>query len=175
MNVTRKININVPETVKKAVAGREDFHFYIDELSANDYMPTYAGEADEKYTFESMDDSFFDFLSGKIDENGIYIRLILATGKSTPEGTVFTLECGNTEKTFRTDDSNVLVFEFADFGIKVFRDEVTLGTTIDGGCGHTPYFAEFGSNKGNREYLSLDNPLNQFVMNLLLEMIVLEE
>ena len=158
MNVSRKININVPKTVEKAVNGNEDFHFYVDELTSNDCMPTYAGRADEKYTFESMDDAFFEFLERKIHENA-----------------VFTLECGNMTKTFKTSSSEVLVFEFADFGIKVLNDDVTLGTTVDGGCHHTPFFAEFGSDRGNREFLSLDNPLNKFVMDLLLEMIVLDE
>ena len=59
--------------------------------------------------------------------------------------------------------------------IKVLNDEVTLGTTVDGGCHHAPFFAEFGSDRGNREVLSFDNPLNKFVMDLLLEMIVLDE
>ena len=175
MNVSRKININVPKTVEKAVNGNDDFHFYVDELTSNDYMPTYSGMADEKYTFESMDDAFFEFLERKIHENGIYIRMILATGESTSECAVFSLECGNMTKTFKTSSLDVLVFEFADFGIKVLNDEITLGTTVDGGCHHTPFFAEFGSGKGNHEFLSLDNPLNKFVMDLLMEMIVLEE
>ena len=139
MKISEKININVPETVENAISGREDFHFYVDELTSNGYMPTYAGRADEKYSFESMDDSFFEFLDEKIAENGIYIRLILATGEMIPEGARFTLECGKNESTFITDDvSNLLVFEFADFGIRVCRGEVTLGTTVDGGCGHAP-------------------------------------
>ena len=165
----------MPKTVEKAVNGNDDFHFYVDELTSNDCMPTYAGRADEKYTFESMDDAFFEFLERKIHENGIYIRMIHATGESASEGAVFTLECGNMTKTFKTSSSEVLVFEFADFGIKVLNDEVTLGTTVDGGCHHAPFFAEFGSDRGNREVLSFDNPLNKFVMDLLLEMIVLDE
>lgn len=176
MKISGKININVPETVENAVSGREDFHFYVDELTSDGYMPTYAGRADEKYSFESMDDSFFEFLDEKIAENGIYIRLILATGEMTPEGARFTLECGKNESTFITDDvSNLLVFEFADFGIRVCRGEVTLGTTVDGGCGHTPYFAEFGSDRGNEEYLSLDNPLNRFVIEQIWKMIRTDE
>ena len=155
MIVSRKIKINVPETVKKAVNGREDFHFYVDELSFNDYMPTYAGNADEKYSFESMDDGFFEFLDEKIHENGIYIRLILATCEVSSDGVRFTLECGEHENSFMTNDDSMLqTFEFADFGIKVFRDEVTLGTTVEGGCAGTPFFAEFGSLKGNEKYLS---------------------
>ena len=34
----------MPETVENAVSGREDFHFYVDELTQNGIMPTYAGE-----------------------------------------------------------------------------------------------------------------------------------
>lgn len=175
MNVSVKINLNVSKTVENAVAGNDDFHFYVDELTSDNFMPTYAGKADEKYAFESMDDEFFEFLERKIHGDGIYIRLILAAGEDTPEGAVFELECGEKRKTFITDEANVMVFDFADFGIKVVNDCVTLGTTVDGGCGQTPYFAEFGSDKGNRQYLSLDNPLNKFVMNLLKEMIVLDE
>lgn len=176
MKISGKININVPETVENAVSGREDFHFYVDELTSDGYMPTYAGKADEKYSFDSMDDSFFEFLEKKIAGNGIYIRLILATGEMTPGGAKFTLECGGNESTFITDElSNLLVFEFADFGVKVCRGEVTLGTTVDGGCGHTPYFAEFGSERGNEEYLSLDNPLNRFVIEQIWEMIRTDE
>lgn len=176
MRISGKVNIDVPKTVEKAVNGREDFHFYVDELTSNNYMPTYAGNADEKYAFESMDDEFFEFIERKIHENGIYIRLILATGKTTPDGVSFKLECGGDENTFMTDDdSNVQAFDFADFGIRIRNDEVTLGTTVDGGCGHTPYFARFGSEKGNEKYLSLENPLNRFVVELLWNMIELDE
>ncbi len=176
MRISKKANINVPRTVEKSVNGRKDFHFYVDELTSDDCMPTYAGMADEKYAFESMDDRFFEFLEERIEENGIYIRLILATAEVDSEGVKFTLECGENESTFMTDDdSNLLVFEFADFGVKVRRGEVTLGTTIDGGCGSTPHFAEFGSDRGNAEYLSLDNPLNRFVIELLWEMLEFDE
>lgn len=176
MRISGKNNINVSETVKNAVNGSDDFHFFVDELSADNYMPTYAGMADEKYGFDEMDDAFFEFLERKIGENGIYIRLIHATGQTTDDGAEFTLECAGETKTFTTeDDSNVLVFEFADFGIKVTGDEIILGTTVEGGCGHTPYFAEFGSDRGNAQYLSLDNPLNIFAADLIWEMIVLDE
>ena len=49
MKITRKINLNVKETVERSVSGNSDFHFYVDELSSNNYMPTYSGMADEKY------------------------------------------------------------------------------------------------------------------------------
>ena len=172
MRISGKVNLNVAKTVEKAVNGRDDFHFYVDELTSDNFMPTYAGRADEKYSFESMDDGFFEFLDEKIHENGIYIRLILATGERTPDGACFRLECGADESTFvTTDDSGLLVFDFADFGVKVHNDEVTLGTTVEGGCAHVPYFAEFGSERGNKEYLSLENPLNRFVVEILWNMI----
>lgn len=176
MRISGKNNINVSGTVENAVNGSDDFHFFVDELTSDNYMPTYAGMADEKYGFDEMDDAFFEFLERKIRENGIYIRLIHATGKECGDCAEFTLECGGDVRTFRTPEkSALLVFEFADFGIKVTEDEITLGTTVEGGCAQTPYFAEFGSDRGNAEYLSLDNPLNRFVIDLIWEMIVLDE
>ena len=57
---------------------------------------------------------------------------------------IFELEFNGFRETFETDDfDNILEFEFADFGVKVKGDEITLGTTVEGGCHHTPYFAEF--------------------------------
>jgi serine/threonine protein phosphatase PrpC len=50
-------------------------------------------------------------------------------------------------------------------------NEVTFGATIDGGCGHTPYFAEFGSDKASEEFISPDNPLNQLVIEIMRGMI----
>lgn len=176
MSMTRKINVDLKKTVKNAVGKNEDFHFFVDELSKNDYMPTYAGMADEKYTFESMDDAFFEFLERKSHENGIYIRLIHATATRLTDGAAFNIEYGEKNKTVKvTDTSDVLVFDFADFGIKVLNDEVTFGTTVEGGCHHTPYFAGFGSGKGNDEYLSLENPFNLFVIQLIEEMIFKDE
>lgn len=176
MKISGKVNINVYETVENAVAGSDDFHFFVDELTSNDYMPTYAGMADEKYTFESMDDSFFEFLERKVHENGIYIRLIHATGEMTEDGALFHLECGAEKRTFEAADTlGLLVFEYADFGVKVTDDGIILGTTVEGGCGQTPYFAEFGSSRGNEDFLSVDNPLNRFVVGLMWEMIVLDE
>ena len=85
---------------------------------------------------------------------------------------VFHLEYGGSEREFRTSDvDNILVFEFADFGVKVKGDEVTFGATIDGGCGHTPYFAEFGSDKASEGFISVDNPLNQLVIEIMRGMI----
>ena len=176
MKVSRDINVNVIRTVENAVGARDDFHFYVDELTSRNYMPTYAGIADEKYAFESMDEAFFEFLNRKIAGDGIYLRLILATGEDTSNGVLFTLECGSEVKTFETCDvENGMVFDFADFGVKIQGGRVTLGTTVEGGCAHTPYFAPFGSERGNEDYLSLDNPLNRFVIDLLWEMIVTDE
>ena len=73
MKVKRKINLNVAKTVEKAVNGMEDFHFYVDELTSDNQMPTYSGMADGKYAFDEMNESFFDFVAGKVRENGIYI------------------------------------------------------------------------------------------------------
>ena len=62
METNEKINLNVRKTVENSVAGNEDFHFYVDELTSRDYMPTYAGMADEKYGYDEMDDEFFEFV-----------------------------------------------------------------------------------------------------------------
>ena len=74
MKITRKINLNVKETVERSVSGNSDFHFYVDELSSNNYMPTYSGMADEKYKFDDMDDEYCVY-----DENdyGLNHTLIL--------------------------------------------------------------------------------------------------
>ena len=177
MEIERELNINVRRTVEKSVNGRDDFHFYVDELTSKDYMPTYAGLADEKYAFDEMNDEFFEFISKKIKGDGIYIRLVLACGIDSYGGeAVFDLEYGDKSETFRTRDlDNVLAFEFADFGVKVKNGTVTFGATVDGGCGHTPFFAEFGSAKANEEYLSLKNPLNQRVMEIMENFLVLDE
>ena len=70
------MEINVRKTIENTVTVKDELPFYIDELSANDEMPTYMGMADEKYTFSEMDDDFFDFVNQKINDNGIYIRLV---------------------------------------------------------------------------------------------------
>ena len=174
MNSKGKININVRRTVENAVCESDDFHFFVDELTIDNHMPTYAGKADEKYKFEKMDDGFFEFLERKSKECGIYIRLIHATGERTGFGYRFNLECGCNRCTFETsDESDVCLFDFADYGIKVLKGEISFGTTIDGGCAHTLYFAEFGSS--DADYLSMDNPLNRFVLRILEEMIIRDE
>ena len=177
MQITRKININIRKTVENSVAGNSDFHFYVDELTSADMMPTYVGMADEKYTFDEMNDEFFEFLERKASKDGIYIRLVFANAmNSTEDEAVFELEYGKKSETFRTFDlDDVLVFEFADFGIRVRGDCVTFGCTVDGGCDQVPYFAEFESLNGNEEYLSAENPLNRHVVSIMEEMIVKDE
>ena len=173
MQKSQEINVNVKETVEHSVAGNREFHFYVDELTSNNYMPTYAGRADEKYTFDEMDDGFFEFLTRKAGEDGIYIRLVFACGTQTSEGAVFQLEYGDKTEEFSVKDTDdVLVFEFADFGVKVKNGEVTFGATIDGGCGQTPYFAEFGSGRVSEEFISLENPLNKRVIEIIEGMII---
>jgi len=160
--------INVKETVKKAINGHPEFHFFVDELTSDDYMPTYAGIADEKYTYEVMDDEFFKFIDRKIASEGIYLRICYLSGEIVDDEAIFTIEIGSDEKVFRTNDIDaVQVVEMADYGIKIKGDAITFGTTVDGGCGQTPYFAEFGSVRGNEIYLSEDNPLNKFIIALM--------
>lgn len=173
MQITRKIKIDIKKTVENSVGKNDDFHFFVDELTSENYMPTYGGMADEKYSFEEMNDEFFKFLYDKASQDGIYIRLIYASCMcSSNLNAIFELEFNGFRETFETDDfDNILEFEFADFGVKVKGDEITLGTTVERGCHHTPYFAEFGSTKGNKEFLSLDNPLNQYIISIMEKMI----
>ncbi len=172
MEIKRNINLNIKKTVENSVCGNEEFHFYVDELTSNNYMPTYAGMADEKYAFDEMGDEFFEFLAQKADEYGIYIRLVYATASEMDGEAVFQLEYGEAKEEYRTEDiDDVLVFEFADYGIKVKGSEVTFGATIEGGCGHTPYFAEFGSKKASEDFISLENPLNRRIMSIMEGMI----
>nr|WP_294999079.1 hypothetical protein [uncultured Methanobrevibacter sp.] len=172
MEIKRDIEIDIKKTVENSVCGNEEFHFYVDELTSKDYMPTYAGEADEKYSFDEMDEEFFRFLNQKAIKDGIYIRLVYATASERDGEAVFELEYGGNREVFKTRDiDDVLVFEFADFGVKVKGNSVTFGATIDGGCAHTPYFAEFGSSKANDEFISLENPLNQRIIKIMEGMI----
>ena len=130
MDIRKEINLDIKKTVEKSVAGNSDFHFYVDELTRNNYMPTYAGMADEKYAFDEMDDDFFEFLKRKADEGGIYIRLVYVAASEIDGETVFELEYGGNKEEFKTDDlDNVLVFEFADFGIKIKGHKVKFGAT----------------------------------------------
>lgn len=167
MDIKLDINIDLENTVKKAVADNEEFHFYVDELTEDNCMPTYAGLADEKYTFDEMGDDFFRFIEKKRHENGVFIRLILATSQNTLNGTVFELDCcGNKTQLKINNLDNVSVFECADYGVKIKNNEITLGCTVES-SNQIPFFAEFGSDKCCDEFLSLNNPLNQYVIDLL--------
>ena len=168
MEIRRENNINVRKTVEKAINNHPEFHFFVDELSANNYMPTYAGMADEKYTYDEMDDGFFDFIERKIHENGVYLRICYLTGEIVGPEALFVIEIADETLTFQTSElDDVLVVEMADYGIKITPDEIILGATIDGGCGQTPYFAEFGSSNCNETFMSLENPLNKFLITLM--------
>ena len=63
MEIRRDNNIDVRKAVTKAVNNDMEFHFFVDELTENNYMPTYAGFADEKYTYDEINDEFFDFIN----------------------------------------------------------------------------------------------------------------
>ena len=168
MEIRKNINLNIKKTVENSVSGNEEFHFYVDELTSDDYMPTYAGMADEKYEFGEMNEEFFEFLSRKAEGDGIYIRLVYATASESDGEAVFELEYGGAKEEFRTPVTDeVLVFEFADFGIKVKGSEVTFGATVEGGCAHTPYFAPFGSEKANEQFISPENPLNKRIIAIM--------
>ena len=166
MQIIRENNINVRKTVKRAINNHPEFHFFVDELTADDYMPTYAGIADEKYTYDRMDDEFFDFIDRKIASQGIYLRICYLTGEVVDGEAIFTLEIGNEEKIFKTNDlDSVCLIDLADYGVKIKGDKIIFGATVD--MGQTPFFAEFGSKRGNEKYLSLENPLNRFILNLM--------
>nr|WP_295161924.1 hypothetical protein [uncultured Methanobrevibacter sp.] len=168
MEIIRKNDINVRRTVEKAINNHPEFHFFVDELSANNYMPTYAGEADEKYTYDEMDDGFFEFIERKIHENGVYLRICYLTGEQTASQANFEIEMAGRTFSFTTNElDSVQVVEMADYGIKIIPDKIILGATIDGGCGQTPYFAEFGSTNCNETFMSLENPLNMFIITLI--------
>lgn len=170
MEIRRDNNIDVRKAVTKAVNNDMEFHFFVDELTENNYMPTYAGFADEKYTFDEINDEFFDFINRKIAENGVYLRICYLTGEISGDEALFQIEIAGKSLTYKTSEvDEVQVVEMADYGIKITDSEIILGTTVDGGCGQTPYFAEFGSKRGNETYLSVDNPLNKFIITLINE------
>ena len=167
MQIIRENNINIRKTVERAINNHPEFHFFVDELTADDYMPTYAGIADEKYTYDRMDKEFFDFIDRKIASQGLYLRICYLTGEVVDGEAIFTIEIGSEEKKFKTNDlDSVCLVDMADYGIKIKGDEIIFGATVDE-IGHTPFFAEFGSGKGKEKYLSLDNPLNRFILNLM--------
>ena len=77
------MKINVRKTLENTVTVPDEFPFYVEELTSSDEMPTLLGLADEKYTYSEMDDEFFDFVSRKINDDGVYIRLIHIIVKET--------------------------------------------------------------------------------------------
>jgi hypothetical protein len=65
MSIVRKNNLNIRKTVEKAINNHPEFHFFVDELTSDNYMPTYAGMADEKYTFMKWMMDFSNSLNAK--------------------------------------------------------------------------------------------------------------
>lgn len=177
MKIRRKIRVDVRKTVENSVCGSEEFHFYVDELTSDNLMPTYQGMADEKYSFKEMDDGFFEFLNRKASEDGIFIRLVFAERRPIIEDeAVFEIEYGVRKETFRTGElDKISACEFADFGIRVKGDCITLGMCVEEEYTSRIFFAELGSaDVVDKRYVSLDNPLNRHVIPLLESIIVLE-
>ena len=122
------MKINVRKTIENTVTVCDEFPFYVEELNASDEMPTLLGLADEKYTFSEMDDEFFDFVSRKINENGIYVRLIHIIEKSVDESCItYEIETGLDKITIKTQCSGLN--EVTDIGIKICGNDITVGTT----------------------------------------------
>ena len=96
-------NINIRKTVEHSIAGGKDFHFYVDELAPDNTMPTYKGEADEKYAYKEMDDEFFDFLERKSNENGIFIRLVFSKTIRKDGSTLHELTIADALEEFKAD------------------------------------------------------------------------
>lgn len=122
------MKINVRKTIENTVIVPDEFPFYVEELTASDEMPTLLGLADEKYTFNEMNDEFFDFVSRKINENGIYVRLIHLIEKSSEENIItFEIESGFTKTTIKIPESGL--DEVTDIGIKIHGADITIGKT----------------------------------------------
>ena len=167
------MNIDIKKTLINSVAKSNDFYFFVDELTSDDYMPTYQGVSDEKYKFGEMNDEFFDFLLKKSISDGIYIRLVYVSEIEFNESCqIFKLEWGDNVEIFKTDDlKNISDFDFADYGIKIKNGNVSLGATIEFDFNKTPYFAEFGSKIYNERFLSFDNPLNKHIIGIIEKML----
>lgn len=124
----RNMKINIRKTIENTVTVPDEFPFYVEELTSSDVMPTLLGLADEKYTYSEMDDEFFDFLSRKINENGIYIRLIhLIVKEIDTNYLTLEIERGPIKTTIKTDVRDL--DEVTDIGIKVQGDDICVGTT----------------------------------------------
>lgn len=123
------MQINIRKTIETSVSVADEFPFYVEELSASGEMPTLLGLADEKYSFDEMNDEFFDFVSRKADENGVYIRLIHILEKSCADNSVtFEVETGLSKSIISVEDPHL--GEVTDIGIKVRGGEITVGTTV---------------------------------------------
>ena len=136
------MEINVRKTIENTVTIKDELPFYIDELSANDEMPTYMGMADEKYTFSEMDDDFFDFVNQKINDNGIYIRLVHIIETSIKSDCVtLNVEAGSLVKTITVQEE--ISSQVIDYGIKVKGNEVLLGRSV---FDQRPHFSKIDEN-----------------------------
>ena len=137
------MKINVKKTIRHTVTVSDEFPFYVEELNASDEMPTLLGLADEKYSFSEMNDEFFDFVSRKINDNGIYIRLIHIIEKKRYEDCItFEIETGSSITTITTSDKDLS--EVTDIGIKIHGDNITIGTTD---FSKRPHFKRIDENK----------------------------
>lgn len=136
------MEINVRKTIENTVTVKDELPFYIDELSANDEMPTYMGMADEKYSFSDMDDEFFDFVERKINENGIYIRLVHVIETSVKSDCVtLDIEAGSLERTITVEEE--ISSQVIDYGIKVKGNEILLGRSV---FDKSPHFSKIDDN-----------------------------
>ena len=159
------MKIDIVETLKKSVGENTDFHFYIDELADNDCMPTYSGNADEKYSFDEMDGEFFRFIQKKAAGDGIFIRLILASSEIGDDGAFIRMEHGSDVTEINASSKDVP--DFLDYGIKVKGSEVSFGAGIME-C-DVAHFAEFGCRE-----LSVDDPVNSRAYDIMMNFVVCE-
>ena len=137
------MEINVRKTIENTVTVPDEFPFYVEELTSSDVMPTLLGLADEKYTYSEMNDEFFDFVSRKINENGIYIRLIhLMIKEINNDCITLEIERGSIKTTIRTDIPDL--DEVTDIGIKIYGDDITVGTT---NYSSKPHFEKIDGNE----------------------------
>ena len=137
------MKINVRKTIENTVTVPDEFPFYVEELTSSDVMPTLLGLADEKYTYSEMDDEFFDFVSRKINENGIYIRLIHVMIKEINNDCItLEIERGLIKTTIKTDIPDL--DEVTDIGIKIRGDDITVGTT---NYSSKPHFEKIDGNE----------------------------
>ena len=136
------MEINVRKTIENTVTVKDELPFYIDELAVNDEMPTYMGMADEKYSFSEMDDEFFDFVERKINENGIYIRLVHIIETSIKSGCVtLDVEAGSHVETITVEEE--ISSQVIDYGIKIKGSEVLLGRSV---FDKRPHFSKIDEN-----------------------------